>query len=174
MVSTRKKWWNLLSNALKYRLIWWKIHAKAAKNSKTVVENLFSNGSIFLDRFYTIIVVFLYANLTDLLSLSFLIRTFLQMGNSIHFVHHIFVSCSCRATDCCTVHMTYSKAWWNFLENRMRWPENGKNYSLLQKYYMKAKTNSRQRKKKIQIIKHLAVLFGVYNSFSLSLLSFVL
>lgn len=132
---------------------------KRQKQTKLWSKMYFSSGSIFLDRFYAIIAVFLYANSTDLLSWSFLIRTFLQKRSilSISYscvcvcvwsiVHHIFVSCICRATDCCSLYMTYSKAWWNFLENRMRWPENGKNYSLLQKYYMKAKTNSRHRKK---------------------------
>lgn len=64
---------------------------KRQKQTKLWSKMYFSSGSIFLDRFYAIIAVFLYANSTDLLSWSFLIRTFLQKRS----ILSISYSCVC-------------------------------------------------------------------------------
>lgn len=61
------------------------------------------------------------------------VKFYICKCNLLLLVHHIFTYFLFHSLN-----MTYSKAWWNFLENRTRWPENGKNYSLLQ-YSMEAK-----------------------------------
>lgn len=115
--------WKRIINSMMLLLIW----------------NIF--WTAFQQFFSSNCVVSVNANCERFGELSAVIRTFYRSEilyickcNLLLLVHHIFI----YFFSFYSLNMTYSKAWWNFLENRMRWPENGKNYSLLQ-YSMKAK-----------------------------------